>query len=271
MKKHLILFDFDETYYKHNTMPEDIKDLRKMENTLNNLALSKRAIIAILTGSSITSVLNKMNSINMEFKPNHIFSDLSTRMFTFRQGHYEESKKFKKIVFSTPFRKKEVLEIITTMSSKHNCELKPQRTFRNQETLYNFYYFTKGNVNLDLKILNEMKDYAKTKNYTMKFNKCNPLAGDPNGAYDVDFIPKNGGKLFATKFLINLYNISTENIIGFGDSGNDYEFLSFIKNSFVMCNSCDEMMRSEFNVSKYPYYKGINYHINNYLEDFYYD
>lgn len=42
MKKHLILFDFDETYYKHNTMPEDIKDLRKMENTLNNLALSKR-------------------------------------------------------------------------------------------------------------------------------------------------------------------------------------------------------------------------------------
>lgn len=264
MERHLILFDFDETYFKHNTTSEDINDLKNMEETLRRLSEAKNVMIAILTGSSIESVMAKMRSINMTFQPHHIFSDLSTKMFTLQNGEYVESDQYKKIVLQTPFLKEEVYEIIKEVSYNNHCELKPQRNFKDDETLYNFYYFSQGNKNTDLKILNELKEYAASKNYTVKYNECNPLAGDPINAYDVDFIPNNSGKLFAAKYLIDLYDISRENVVGFGDSGNDYEFLSYVQNSFVMRNSKDQMMRSKFNLTKYPYYKGINYHINQY-------
>lgn len=32
MSKRLLLFDFDETYFKHNTNEEDLSHLREMEN-----------------------------------------------------------------------------------------------------------------------------------------------------------------------------------------------------------------------------------------------
>lgn len=264
MTQHLLLFDFDETYYKHHTTSEDIDDLKQMEDTLSNIEMSNNATTAILTGSSITSVLNKMNSINMEYKPKHVFSDLSSKMFTFQRGEYVESEKYKEMVLATPFKKEDILEIVSTIATKYQCDVKPQREFAHDATLYDFYYFSQGDNAIDLKILNDMTKYAKSKNYTMKFNKCNPLAGDPEDAYDVNFIPNNAGKLFATKFLMEVYDIPLENIIGFGDSGNDYEFLAFLKHSFVMRNSTDEMMRNEFTMSKYPYYKGIHYHISKY-------
>src|SRR5699024_11457262 len=94
MTQHLLLFDFDETYYKHHTTSEDIDDLKQMEDTLSNIEMSNNATTAILTGSSITSVLNKMNSINMEYKPKHVFSDLSSNMFNFHKGEYVVSVKY---------------------------------------------------------------------------------------------------------------------------------------------------------------------------------
>lgn len=37
MSKRLLLFDFDETYFKHNTNEEDLSHLREMEKLLEKL------------------------------------------------------------------------------------------------------------------------------------------------------------------------------------------------------------------------------------------
>ena len=223
MTNRLILFDFDETYYKHRTNQADIPYLKEMESLLQNITAKNNVITAILTGSTIESVLQKMSKVNMSYKPQHV-------------------------------------------SSKHKVEFIPQRIFRENETLYNFYLYSSGDTHLDKTILEDLSQYSKTRDYTMTFNRCNPLAGDPENAYDINFTPKNAGKLYATKFLMNKYGVPKELIIGFGDSGNDEAFLSYLDHAMIMSNSQDEEMKSKFKNTKYPYYKGIYTHVREFIE-----
>ncbi|WP_163484233.1 HAD-IIB family hydrolase, partial [Staphylococcus aureus] len=69
MSKRLLLFDFDETYFKHNTNEEDLSHLREMEKLLEKLTNNNEVITAVLTGSTFQSVMDKMDQVNMTFKP----------------------------------------------------------------------------------------------------------------------------------------------------------------------------------------------------------
>lgn len=79
----------------------------------------------------------------------------------------------------------------------------------------------------DQRILNDLISMASDQRYVVKYNRCNPRAGDPENAYDVDFLPQQAGKKYAAQFLISLHDIPKSQVLGFGDSGNDREFLRF--------------------------------------------
>ncbi|RIM17521.1 HAD-IIB family hydrolase [Staphylococcus chromogenes] len=267
MTRNLILFDFDETYYKHNTNQTDIYYLKEMEELLQKISANNNAITAILTGSTIENVLEKMLKAGMSYKPKHIFSDLSSKMYTWNNYEYIESDEYKKEVLTETFLLEDILDILNYISFKHKVEFIQQRDFREKETLYNFYFYSSGDTNLDKAILKDLIQYTETRNYTARFNRCNPLAGDPENAYDIDFTPKNAGKLYATKFLMRKYSIPRKSIVGFGDSGNDEEFLQYLDHAFIMSNSKDEEMKSKFKNTKYPYYKGIFTHVREFIGD----
>ena len=63
-----------------------------------------------------------------------------------------------------------------------------------------------------------------------------------------------------------LDGVPKELIIGFGDSGNDEAFLSYLDHAMIMSNSQDEEMKSKFKNTKYPYYKGIYTHVREFIE-----
>ncbi len=42
--------------------------------------------------------------------------------------------------------------------------------------------------------------YANDQNYTARFSRSNPLAGDPENAYDIDFTPSNAGNYMLLNF-----------------------------------------------------------------------
>lgn len=149
MTNRLILFDFDETYYKHRTNQADIPYLKEMESLLQNITAKNNVITAILTGSTIESVLQKMSKVNMSYKPQHIFSDLSSKMFTWNNCEYIESDEYKNEVLIEPFLLEDILDILKHVSSKHKVEFIPQRIFRENETLYNFYFYSSGDTHLD--------------------------------------------------------------------------------------------------------------------------
>ena len=99
-----------------------------------------------------------------------------------------------------PFLLEDILDILKHVSSKHKVEFIPQRIFRENETLYNFYFYSSGDTHLDKTILEDLSQYSKTRDYTMTFNRCNPLAGDPENAYDINFTPKMQVNYMPQKF-----------------------------------------------------------------------
>ncbi|SPZ97672.1 hydrolase [Staphylococcus aureus] len=145
-------------------------------------------------------------------------------------------------------------------------EFIPQRAFEGNETHYNFYFHSTGNHNNDRRILEVLVRYANDQNYTARFSRSNPLAGDPENAYDIDFTPSNAGKLYATQFLMKKYNIPVKSILGFGDSGNDEAYLSYLEHAYLMSNSRDEALKQKFRLTKYPYYQGITLHVKEFVE-----
>ncbi len=105
-------------------------------------------------------------------------------MFTWNNGEYVESETYKKKVLSEPFLFEDIEDILRHISAQYNVEFIPQRAFEGNETHYNFYFHSTGNHNNDSRILEALVRYANDQNYTARFSRSNPLAGDPENAYD---------------------------------------------------------------------------------------
>ncbi len=267
MMRQLILFDFDETYYKHQTTKEDIPKLRELESTLRLAEDKHQVITAVLSGSIFESIMEKMEHVEMEYKPHFIFSDLCSKLFERDdKGVYHRSKDYDQAVSETTFTKEKVDEIINDFESEHHVELHPQRAFRDEETLYEYYYYAQGDEAQDAQYLKDLQDKAAAYDYAVHYNKTNPKAGDPEDAYDVHFTPKNAGKLFAVRYLLDMYDLDSEEVLGFGDSGNDEVYLSHIGHPFVMHNSTDDDMKEKFPATHYDYYKGLNDEIKRFFD-----
>lgn len=264
MIRKLLLFDFDETYYKHQPTSSDIEDMKELEQLLTQLSKEK-VIVAILTGSSLASVLSKMAQTGMTFKPHYIATDLSSKLYTWNGKGYEINETYQNHVLSSTFELSEIQQLISTISQKYHVSFQPQKKFQPHDTHYNYYFYSQGNEAEDVRILEDLIRLAQSKRYVVRYNRCNPRAGDPEDAYDVDFLPQYAGKKYAAQFLMSLYDIHVAQVLGFGDSGNDREFLRFLHNRFVMCNSTDPSMISEFEVTKHAYYKGLIYHIKDFI------
>lgn len=264
MTRKLLLFDFDETYYKHQPTSSDIEDMKDLEELLTQLSKEK-VIVAILTGSALASVLSKMTKTGMTFKPHYIATDLSSKLYTWNGKSYVINETYQKQVLDGTFELSEIQQLISTISHKYHVSFQPQKEFQPYDTHYNYYFKMQGDEAKDQRILNDLISMASDQRYVVKYNRCNPRAGDPENAYDVDFLPQQAGKKYAAQFLMSLHDIPKSQVLGFGDSGNDREFLRFLHNRFVMCNSTDPSMTSEFEVTKHAYYKGLIYHIKDFI------
>ena len=67
-------------------------------------------------------------------------------MFTWNNCEYIESDEYKNEVLIEPFLLEDILDILKHVSSKHKVEFIPQRIFRENETLYNFYFYSSGHA-----------------------------------------------------------------------------------------------------------------------------
>ena len=67
-------------------------------------------------------------------------------MFTWNNCEYIESDEYKNEVLIEPFLLEDILDILKHVSSKHKVEFIPQRIFRENETLYNFYFYSSGDA-----------------------------------------------------------------------------------------------------------------------------
>jgi kanosamine-6-phosphate phosphatase len=98
---------------------------------------------------------------------------------------------------------------------------------------------------------------AREHDLRVLFAKCSPAAGDPPGAYDVEFVPLCCGKDKAVEFLQSRFGLKRESLYGFGDGFNDFPMFDAVGNGFLVKNALPAVVEKRASLLARPYCFGI--------------
>lgn len=254
---YLLLLDFDETYYPHELKRWQLKNLYELEDYLENLLYEKNILIGWVTDSSLVDIHKKMKAAGMNYLPHFIASNLGTEYWELNQdGEYIQNKTWCKKIKTSGFCQKKVEDLVLDLKQIYGIDLQKQTQFGQQTLKMNYYYFIENSVKTKYAI-DIIRTIGASNGVYININRCNPLAGDPDNAYDVDFIPQNTGKRAVAQFAMEQFRIPYENTLAFGDSGNDIEMLKAVKHGYLLQNATEEAKQLHLSLTSEPYANGI--------------
>ncbi|MCL6571181.1 MAG: HAD-IIB family hydrolase [Bacillus sp. (in: Bacteria)] len=254
--KYIMFSDFDETYFPHRIDNERKSHILALEEIIFEKSKKFGLIFGLVTGSSIEAVIEKMRTGGFNYLPHFIASDLGAEIRYFsrhKQGELdlEWIRRFE----NGEFHPDKISEIIAHLATK-NITLDKQPQMGVSKYKHNYYYFCK-NEKEDQKNLQYIRQITETFKIGKIINKCNPLAGDPENAYDIDFIPLGTGKGEIVNYILAKFNVDPQNGIAFGDSGNDLHMLQAVKHGYLLENATNEAKLGHGRLSIGSYSEGI--------------
>lgn len=254
--KYVVFTDFDETYLAHQNEECHKSDRNELEEYLLNQSYEKEIILGWVTGSSLTSVFSKINKYGLNVLPHFIASSLGTELTYFNQKQYgEKDKAWENNLKETGFSEKLVNNLVSILKLD-DIHLTPQPQIEDSRFLKNYYYHQQNNE-IDSRAIFQIKNIAKKAGVSVNISQCNPLCGDPENSYDVDFTPSGTGKKDIVNFILKQTNINYQNSIAFGESGNDIEMLQAVEHGYLVGNATREAKKLHSRIEKNKYTKGI--------------
>ncbi|MDZ8026463.1 MAG: HAD-IIB family hydrolase [Nostoc sp. DedQUE11] len=254
--KYVVFTDFDETYLAHQNEECHKSDRNELEEYLLNQSYEKQIILGWVTGSSLTSIFSKINKYGLKVLPNFIASSLGTELTYFNQKQYgEKDKTWQNNLKKTGFSEKLVNNLVSILKLD-DIHLTPQPQIQDSRFLKNYYYHQQ-NKEVDSQAILQIKNIAKKAGISVNISQCNPLCGDPENCYDVDFTPSGTGKKDIVNFILKQTNINYKNSIAFGESGNDIEMLQAVEHGYLVGNATSEAKKLHSRIEENEYTKGI--------------
>lgn len=171
-------------------------------------------------------------------------------------GHWVTVPSWTEIIKVSGFSRRDVEDLISELKSTYNIVLHEQTQFGQSGYKMNYYYYPVSAARTPYD-LNVIRHLAANHGIGININICNPKAGDPEHAYDVDFIPTGTGKKAAVQFLMDYCQVLPSKTWAFGDSGNDIEMLRMVAHGYLLQNATAEAKSYHNNVAPYPYAEGI--------------
>lgn len=255
--KYLIFFDFDETYYPHACTEEQLNSLCELEEYLNKLSIEQFVKIGWITGSDLYQIVHKMERANMVYSPHFIASNLGTEVYEVREnGQLIANKEWESRLQKSNFSNDKITELVRELYNQYRIKLVEQTQLGQKRYKFNYYYFISSQTQTQYD-LNIIRHLAKINGIGLNINRCNPNAGDPESAFDVDIIPLYTGKKEVVKFMMNHYKVPLTNTIAFGDSGNDVDMLKTVQHGYLLANATVEARSLHNKVTLSDYSKGI--------------
>ncbi|WEG18953.1 HAD-IIB family hydrolase [Alkalihalophilus pseudofirmus] len=254
--KYIIFFDFDETYFPHECTDELLSHLKELEEYLQKLVHEHYVKVGWVTGSDLLQVAYKMKRANLSFSPHFIASNLGTELHHVNDRDLLFNKEWGDRLIKSGFSHSIVTDIVTELYNVYHIKLVEQTQLGQKGYKCNYYYFWKSHAQsrYDLRIIRHL---AASNGLGININRCNPKAGDPADAFDIDFIPLNAGKKEIVTFMTRYYQVPFTNTIAFGDSGNDIEMLKAVEYGYLLANATDEAKSLHASITKGTYSLGI--------------
>ncbi|WP_345240704.1 HAD-IIB family hydrolase [Pontibacillus salipaludis] len=253
----IVFFDFDETYYPHKLNPHRYEKLRELEDYLSKQTDEGNLVFGWVTGSSVESVIDKMETGGLSLLPHFIASSLGTEITYFHENCFnKKDAEWNGFLDQTTFSPALVDRIVKSLEKEHGIILKAQTNLGDTPYKKNFYY-QEETPSVDEINLETIRNKAFHSGIAVNINKCNPLAGDPEDSYDIDFIPLGTGKEKIVEFMLRNYQVDKANAFAFGDSGNDLRMLNAVGNGFLVENATEEAKSKYSKQSLGSYSEGI--------------
>lgn len=255
--KHIVFCDFDETYYPHTLNKGREQYIYELEDYLEKKSKAGELIVGWVTGSNTESILEKMDKGKFRFLPHFIASNLGTEITYYTEEQFgEPDSDWNCRLNNGLFTEKIIEDILNHLQETDNIFLSPQTQLGSSRYKRNFYYHQQNELD-DKKNVLTIKTVCKQYGIAVNINRCNPLAGDPEDSYDVDFIPLGTGKEEVVQFMLDKYNIQQECTFAFGDSGNDLRMLKAVKHGYLVENATKEAKDAHSKVTVGEYAQGI--------------
>ena len=244
----LVCFDFDETYFPHQCTEDQLDRVRELEDFLE---MNGHLLSTIwVTGSSAASLKEKARRANLRYWPHRIAASLGTEVYQVNErGGWELDEAFHQ-VFPQDFAHR--VARLVDECTQQDIVLERQPGFARSKWIRSYYY-----IGDDPIVIEKIAKLAGDSGIGVNISKCNPLAGDPEGAYDVDFIPQGAGKAASIRHVSARFGFSLERAFAFGDSGNDLEMLQLVEHGYVLQNGTDQAKSTHRKVTDEAYAAGI--------------
>ncbi|KPB03426.1 HAD-IIB family hydrolase [Bacillus sp. CHD6a] len=253
----LLFLDFDETYFPHECNEEQRIMLKELEAYLNRVSLTYRIKVGWVTGSSLQQVQDKVRKANLHYFPHFISSNLGTEIWEIDQKrNVKPVSQWDDHISHSGFSHQLVEDILIELKNVYGIKLYPQTQLGQQEYKMNYYYYKTSHAIVEYHLA-IIKRLACNSGISVNINRCNPKAGDPENAYDIDFIPKGTGKKAVVQFMRHYYQVPFERTLAFGDSGNDIDMLKAVKHGYLLKNATDEARKLHRFITNKEYGEGV--------------
>lgn len=248
--------DFDESYFPHHRTADWQESIRRLEEFIFEKSEKEGLMIGLVTGSRLNWVFEKMVSGGYRFAPHFIASAFGTQIHYFTESEMGKmDEEWKRHIAGQGYTYEKIEEILRLLREK-DIVLKRQEYVEFVDHSHSYYYFMK-NEDEDKKNIEYIRKLAASYGITVNISRCNPYVGDPENAYDVDFISRGAGKEEIVKFILKKFAVDRENSFAFGDSGNDLKMLRTVGNGYLLANATEEAKRKYNRIAEGPYTDGI--------------
>ena len=250
----IIFFDFDETIRPFAIEDRNRTAIKELEVMLQKISSEFNAIFGWISGSNFSSLIEKSNDY-ISLYPHFIGSSLGSELVFSKNDSYNASIEWDHHIKQSGFR----LELVNDFVRRAGMEgfnLTPQDETYQGRHKRSYYFYEAPSVANHL-TTSGLVNCNTENNLSVFVTRCNPAAGDPEGAYDVDLLPSCASKGKQCKFITKLFSADQSNTIAFGDSANDSEMLNFVAHPYVVANGDLTSITASFKVTNGDYCDGI--------------
>lgn len=250
----VIFFDFDETIRPFTLEHRNRTAIKELEVVLQKISLEFNVIFGWISGSNFSSLIEK-SKYYINLYPHFIGSSLGSELVFSKGDRYNTSIEWDHHITQSGFGF-DLVDDFVRRAGRAGFNLTPQDETYQGRHKRSFYFYESPSVANHLTALALANCNTKS-NLSVFVTRCNPAAGDPEGAYDVDLLPSCASKGKQCKFIAELFSVNRCNTFAFGDSANDSEMLNFAAHPYAVANGDLTSITGSFKVTNGDYCDGI--------------
>jgi kanosamine-6-phosphate phosphatase len=233
----VVFADFDETYLAHDGAPERRRDRRALEEFLIEEARARGIVFGWVADGPIDAVSESVAAHGLRVLPHFLASSRGAEIELFsREGGRRPWPEWEaRLAAGGLFSRSRVLAAVGDLE-RRGLVLERHDHGRRLER----YRFEPARAWRIGEALAWIRQAADRNGVSAHVAPCHPALGDPEGAYDIDFIPRCAGKRQVVEFVLERLGLPRSRAVSFGDDVGDLDMLQAVEHGYLVDNATDE-------------------------------